>query len=165
MQYTIHNLPGNNFKLQSVDSNESLDISEDHAKFAYVANQATLLNRIIKWDGTKMTSTKDYRGHYNKSTQSTKAPKKPVVVTLTKLDDLNINGESGGGMVKAIVNGKMELLNLDLQKEIFEEDKDLIEDLIISAINNAMTKAQEESQSRMNAVTGGMLGGMKIPGL
>ena len=68
-------------------------------------------------------------------------------------------------MVKATVNGKMELLNLDLQNEIFEEDKDLIEDLIISAINNAMTKAQEESQSRMNAVTGGMLGGMKIPGM
>ena len=82
-----------------------------------------------------------------------------------ELDDLNINGESGGGMVKATVNGKMELLNLDLQNEIFEEDKDLIEDLIISAINNAMTKAQEESQSRMNAVTGGMLGGMKIPGM
>ena len=91
MQYTIHNLPGNNFKLHSVDSNESLDISEDHPKFAYVSNQATLLNRIIKWDGTKMTSTKDYRGHYNKSTKSNKAPKKPVVVTLTKLDDLNIN--------------------------------------------------------------------------
>ena len=91
MQYTIQNLPGNNFKLQSVDSNESLNISEDHAKFAYVANQASLPNRIIKWDGTKMTSTKDYRGHYNKSTQSPKAPKKPVVVTLTKLDDLNIN--------------------------------------------------------------------------
>ena len=82
-----------------------------------------------------------------------------------ELDDLNINGESGGGMVKATVNGKMELLNLDLQNEIFEEDKDLIEDLIISAINNAMTKAQEESQRRMNAVTGGMLGGMKIPGM
>ena len=82
-----------------------------------------------------------------------------------ELDQLNINGESGGGMVKATVNGKMELLELSLQDDIFQEDKELVEDLIISAVNNAMTKAQEESQSRMNAVTGGMLGNMKIPGM
>ncbi len=63
------------------------------------------------------------------------------------------------------VNGKMELLDLNLQDDILEEDKDMIEDLIISAVNNAMTKAQEESQNRMNAVTGGMMGSMKIPGM
>ncbi len=68
-------------------------------------------------------------------------------------------------MVKATVNGKMELLDLNLQNDILEEDKDMIEDLIISAVNNAMTKAQEESQNRMNAVTGGMMGSMKIPGM
>ena len=59
----------------------------------------------------------------------------------------------------------MELLDLNLQDDILEEDKDMIEDLIISAVNNAMTKAQEESQNRMSAVTGGMMGNMKIPGM
>ena len=82
-----------------------------------------------------------------------------------ELNDLHISGESGGGMVKATVNGKMELLDLNLQDNILQEDKDIIEDLIISAVNNAMTKAQEESQNRMNSVTGGMLGNMKIPGM
>ncbi len=82
-----------------------------------------------------------------------------------ELDDLHISGESGGGMVKATVNGKMELLDLSLQDDILEEDKDMIEDLIISAVNNAITKAQDESQSRMNSVTGGMLSGIKIPGM
>jgi len=81
------------------------------------------------------------------------------------LDDLQINGESGGGLVKATVNGKMELLDISLQDDILEEDKDMIEDLIISAVNNAMSKAQEESQNRMNSVTGGIMGGMKIPGM
>jgi len=81
------------------------------------------------------------------------------------VDDLQINGESGGGLVKATVNGKMELLDISLQDDILEEDKDMIEDLIISAVNNAMSKAQEESQNRMNSVTGGIMGGMKIPGM
>ena len=81
-----------------------------------------------------------------------------------ELEDLTIKGESGGGMVKATVNGKMELLDLSLQRGILNEEKDIIEDLIISAVNNAMTKAQEVSQDRMNSVAGGMLGGMKIPG-
>ena len=105
------------------------------------------------------------KGNMSNMLKQAQQVQKQIEDVQNELDDLNINGESGGGMVKATVNGKMELLNLDLQNEIFEEDKDLIEDLIISAINNAMTKAQEESQSRLNAVTGGMLGGMKIPGM
>ena len=105
------------------------------------------------------------KGNMSNMLKQAQQVQKQIEDVQNELDDLNINGESGGGMVKATVNGKMELLNLDFQNEIFEEDKDLIEDLIISAINNAMTKAQEESQSRMNAVTGGMLGGMKIPGM
>ena len=105
------------------------------------------------------------KGNMSNMLKQAQQVQKQIEDVQNELDDLNINGESGGGMVKATVNGKMEVLNLDLQNEIFEEDKDLIEDLIISAINNAMTKAQEESQSRMNAVTGGMLGGMKIPGM
>lgn len=105
------------------------------------------------------------KGNMSNMLKQAQQVQKQIEDVQNELDDLNINGESGGGMVKATVNGKMELLNLDLQNEIFEEDKDLIEDLIISAINNAMIKAQEESQSRMNAVTGGMLGGMKIPGM
>jgi hypothetical protein len=59
----------------------------------------------------------------------------------------------------------MEILNLNLQDEILNEEKDLIEDLIISAVNNALTKAQDESQTRMNSATGGMLSGMKLPGM
>lgn len=82
-----------------------------------------------------------------------------------ELEDLEVVGESGGGMVKAVVNGKQEILELNIDPEAMDEDKELLEDLIISAINMALSKSQEESQSRMNAVTGGMLGNMKIPGM
>jgi len=82
-----------------------------------------------------------------------------------ELEDMLIEAESGGGMVKVVVNGKMEMLELVLDNGILSEDKDMIEDLIISAVNKALTKAQDESQNRMNSVTGGMLSGMKIPGM
>jgi len=104
------------------------------------------------------------KGNMAKMLKQAQEVQKQIENVQNELDDLNIEGESGGGMVKATVNGKMELLDLSLQGDILVEEKDIIEDLIISAVNNAMTKAQEESQSRMNSVAGGMLGGMKIPG-
>ena len=82
-----------------------------------------------------------------------------------ELDELQINSESGGGLVQVTINCKMELLDLNLQDEILKEEKEIIEDLIISAINNAISKAQDESQNRMNSVAGGMLGGLKVPGM
>lgn len=105
------------------------------------------------------------KGSMSKILKQAQDVQKQIENVQNELDDLQIYGESGGGMVKATVNGKMELLDLSLQDDILDEEKEIIEDLIISAINNAMTKAQEESQNRMNSVTGGMLGNMKIPGM
>ncbi len=81
------------------------------------------------------------------------------------LEKITINAESGGGLVTVKINGKQEILELNISKEAIEEDKELLEDLIISAINKALSDSQEEMQSRMNSVTGGMLGGLKIPGM
>ena len=66
------------------------------------------------------------KGNMSNMLKQAQQVQKQIEDVQNELDDLNINGESGGGMVKATVNGKMELLNLDLQNEIFEEDKDLI---------------------------------------
>ena len=81
------------------------------------------------------------------------------------LEKITINAESGGGLVTVKINGKQEILELNISNEAIEEDKELLEDLIISAINKALSDSQEEMQSRMNSVTGGMLGGLKIPGM
>ena len=105
------------------------------------------------------------KGNMAKMLKQAQDVQKKIEHVQSELDDLRIKGESGGGLVKTTVNGKMELLDISLQDDILEEDKDMIEDLIISAVNNAMSKAQEESQNRMNSVTGGIMGGMKIPGI
>lgn len=82
-----------------------------------------------------------------------------------ELEDLIIDAEVGGGLVKVQVNGKQELLELKIRPEALEEDVEMLEDLIISAVNMGLRKSQEESQNRMTSVTGGMLGGLKIPGM
>ena len=105
------------------------------------------------------------KGNMAKMLKQAQDVQKKIENVQNELDDLHIYGVSGGGLVKATVNGKMELLDISLQPDILEEDKDMIEDLIISAVNNAMSIAQEDSQNRMNSVTGGIMGGMKIPGM
>ena len=90
---------------------------------------------------------------------------KKIEEVKNELDDLTIEANSGGGMVKVVVNGKQQILELTIEPDAIKEDKELLEDLIISAVNNALSQSLEESQNRMNAVTGNMLGGMNIPGL
>ena len=105
------------------------------------------------------------KGNMSKMLKQAQQMQKQIENVQNELDDLQISGESGGGLINVTVNGKMELLNCKMKDEVLKEEKDLIEDLIISAVNNALSKAQAESQSRMNSATGGMLGGMKLPGM
>ena len=66
---------------------------------------------------------------------------------------------------KVKVNGKQEVLELNIDETTMEEDKEVIEDLIVSALNKALSKAQTDSQEKMNSVAGGMMSGLKIPGM
>ena len=107
---------------------------------------------------------------FNKGSMSTmlnqaREIQKKIEDVQSDLEKITINAESGGGLVTVMINGKQEILELNISKEAMEEDKELLEDLIISAINKALSDSQEEMQSRMNSVTGGMLGGLKVPGM
>jgi DNA-binding YbaB/EbfC family protein len=73
-----------------------------------------------------------------------------------------VTSEVGGGMVKVTVNGKQELLAIQIEKEVINpDDADMLQDLIAAAVNDAMRKAREMIQSEMGRLTGGI----KIPGL
>ncbi len=80
------------------------------------------------------------------------------------LAKLTTEGESGGGMVKAIVNGKKQLVDLIIDESLYNpEDKDMLKDLIIAATNIAMDKADVLAKEEMKKATEGML--PNIPGL
>lgn len=82
-----------------------------------------------------------------------------------QLAETEVEGTSGGGMVKAIVNGKQELLSIKIDKEVVNpDDIEMLQDLIVAAINQARQKAQDIQNEQMSALTGGLnIPGMNLP--
>mgnify|MGYP001365446925 CR=1 FL=1 len=78
-----------------------------------------------------------------------------------ELEGMRVEGVSGGGMVKSTVNGKKDLIALDIHESILNEEKDMVEDLILASVNQALKNADDAAQKKMSNITGGM----KIPGL
>jgi len=79
-----------------------------------------------------------------------------------QLADKTVETTVGGGMVKAVANGKQELLSIKLEPEVVDpDDVQMLEDLIVAAVNDALKKAQEMVTEEMTKLTGGF----KIPGL
>ena len=70
--------------------------------------------------------------------------------------------KAGGGMVAATVNGKHELVNLDINPEAVDpDDVEMLQDMIIAAVNEAMRTADTDAANNMSRLTGGMnLGGL-----
>ena len=71
--------------------------------------------------------------------------------------------KAGGGMVAATVNGKHELVNLEINPEAVDpDDVDMLQDMIIAAVNEAMRTADTEAANNMSRLTGclGGLGGL-----
>ena len=69
---------------------------------------------------------------------------------------------AGGGMVTASVNGKHELLDLQIKPEAVDpDDVEMLQDMVIAAVNEAMRTADTEAANNMSRLTGGMnLGGL-----
>ncbi len=77
-----------------------------------------------------------------------------------------VTEESGGGMVKATVNGKKELISIAIDNEVLSSgDKEMVEDLIVAAVNKALTTAGKMAEEELGSITKGMIPpGFNIPG-
>jgi hypothetical protein len=79
-----------------------------------------------------------------------------------QLADRTVETTVGGGMVKAVANGKQELLSIKIEPEVVDpNDVQMLEDLIVAAVNDVLKKAQEMVTEEMTKLTGGF----KIPGM
>jgi len=68
----------------------------------------------------------------------------------------------GGGMVKAVANGKQQLVSIKIEPEVVDpNDVQMLEDLVVAGVNDALKKAQEMVSEEMTKLTGGF----KVPGL
>jgi nucleoid-associated protein EbfC len=77
---------------------------------------------------------------------------------------VNASGESGGGMVKVIVNGKKQVISIDVDPAILRaEDKVLVQDLIVAAVNKASEEVEILAKEEIKKATEGLL--PNIPGM
>lgn len=79
-----------------------------------------------------------------------------------ELDTLIIDGSSGGGVVKATVTGKQELVSVTIDPSAVDpDDVEMLQDLVVAAVNDALRASREIAEQKMGAVTGGL----KLPGM
>lgn len=79
-----------------------------------------------------------------------------------EMAEKNYEASSGGGMVKAEVSGKQELLKLTIEPQALEGgDVDMLQDLVVAAVNEALRIARDTMEREMSAISGGI----KIPGM
>ena len=79
-----------------------------------------------------------------------------------EMENKTYTAAAGGGMVKAEVNGKHEVVNLEINPEAVDpDDVEMLQDMIIAAVNEAMRTADTDAANNMSRLTGGLnLGGL-----
>ena len=83
-----------------------------------------------------------------------------------KVEELEAEGTSGGGLVKVKVNGKNITTSINIDDSLISKDeKEILEDLIVAALNDARENVQKKIAEEMNSLTGGLKlpPGMKLP--
>lgn len=79
-----------------------------------------------------------------------------------EMESKTYSASAGGGMVTATVNGKHEVVGLEIDPEAVDpDDVDMLQDMVIAAVNEAMRSADTDSANSMSRLTGGLnLGGL-----
>ena len=79
-----------------------------------------------------------------------------------EMESKTYSAAAGGGMVKAEVSGKNELVSLEINPEAVDpDDVEMLQDMVIAAVNEAMRAADTEAANNMSRMTGGLnLGGL-----
>ena len=76
--------------------------------------------------------------------------------------NIQVEGQSGGGLVRVTANGAMDVRRVDIDASLLTSgDKEMLEDLICAAVNDALRKSRQTLEEEMRKLTGGL----NIPGL
>ncbi|MCE2543778.1 MAG: YbaB/EbfC family nucleoid-associated protein [Acidobacteria bacterium] len=79
-----------------------------------------------------------------------------------ELNATEVEATAGGGMVTVVMNGRKQVRRITIDPEVVSsDDVEMLQDLIVAAVNDAQRKVDETVAGKM----GGMMGGLKIPGL
>lgn len=89
-----------------------------------------------------------------------------IAALQTKVEAEEMDGSAGGGAVSLRINGKHDLLKVNIDKSLLNPDeKEMLEDLIVAAFNDAKKKADDSATNQMSALTGSLNlpAGIKLP--
>ncbi len=96
-------------------------------------------------------------GNMNNLMKQAQAMQKQMEDMQKQMEVAEFEASTGGGAVSVKVNGKKEILAVNIKPEVVDpEDVEMLEDLVLSAVNEALRKADEESSEKMGKLTGGM---------
>ncbi|MDD7718353.1 MAG: YbaB/EbfC family nucleoid-associated protein [Eubacteriaceae bacterium] len=97
-----------------------------------------------------------------KQLQQVQAMQRQMETMQAEIEEKEITTTAGGGAVSVTANGKREIVNLTIDKEVVDpDDVEMLQDLVMAAVNEAMRQIDELSNSEMGKITGGL----NIPGL
>jgi nucleoid-associated protein EbfC len=77
------------------------------------------------------------------------------------LEQMEIEGESGGGLVKVVMSGNQEPLRVEISEQAYGEGREVLSDLVSAAMKDAYVKSTETMRERMEDLTAGL----NLPGL
>ncbi|MCR4430460.1 MAG: YbaB/EbfC family nucleoid-associated protein [Tepidanaerobacteraceae bacterium] len=101
-------------------------------------------------------------GNMNKLMKQVQKMQQDMVKLQEELKDRTIEATSGGGAVKAVANGRKQLVSIEIKPEAVDpDDVEMLQDLILAAANEALQKAEDMVNQEMSRLTGGL----NIPGL
>ena len=79
-----------------------------------------------------------------------------------ELDEREYDISAGGGVVNVKINGKKEILSIDIKPEIVDpDDIETLSDILVAAVNEAIKRVEDTNSAEMSKVTGNM----SMPGL
>ena len=79
-----------------------------------------------------------------------------------ELQTLEVEGSAGGGVVKAVVTGKQEVVSVTIDPSVVDaDDVDMLQDLVVAAVGDALANAKKTAEDKLSRVTGGL----QIPGM
>jgi nucleoid-associated protein EbfC len=83
-----------------------------------------------------------------------------------QLADAEVEGSAGGGLVTAVVSGSGELKSLAIDPKVVDpDDVETLSDLVVAAVRDAGANAQKLAEQTMGPLTGGLGGGLGLPGM
>lgn len=101
-------------------------------------------------------------GGMQKQLQQMQAMQRRMEAMQAELEEKEISTTSGGGAVSVTVNGKKEIVDLKIDRDVVDpDDVEMLQDLVVAAVNEAIRQVEEMSDNEMSKLTGGL----NIPGL